>query len=324
MPNKALLNGAPVFADTVAGTGEYLCAECDAKMYYKPASKRNGIRVRSHFAHYPVTAGSAPRDCSSLGMSDEHRNAQTTIRLTAPGYFWWLFGCVGDEEHNIDLSDGTRRRADVYFERTDGRRIVFEPQFTKIPPRKIAERTRDYHDMGCDVIWCLGGKCLAHYDWLKRHFYCTGQMSDDGNEVTFWGNLNPDKYPPGLRAKFDDETDPDAWKRAIAPSFDEVPWGDYRPGIAHNVDLSVYRKPDPMPSIAKPPRTMMRDSSAENAYKAWTACGSMGISRWLLDYKERTTGKRFCTVEEMGYWIEKVRTIELERTGENSEFCRGS
>ena len=72
--------------------------------------------------------------------------------------------------------------------------------------------------------------------------------------------------------------------------------------------------------IAKPPRTMMRESSAENAYKAWMACGSMGISRWLHDYKERTTGMGFCTVEEMGDWIAKVRAMELERTGENSEF----
>ena len=65
-------------------------------------------------------------------------------------------------------------------------------------------------------------------------------------------------------------------------------------------------------------------STLNSAYKAWMMCGSMGISRWLHEYKERTTGKRFCTVEEMGDWIAKVRAMELERTGENSEFCHGS
>ena len=59
MPNKALLNGMPVFADTVAGTGAFICTECATGMYYKRAGKQSLTP--------PVSSGSAAR---SAGKPD--------------------------------------------------------------------------------------------------------------------------------------------------------------------------------------------------------------------------------------------------------------
>ena len=222
MPIKALLNNKPVLAWDVAGTGDFMCVECADKMHYRRSFKRkDGVRVTEHFAHNPTPTGGTPRTCSYVGQSEEHMNAKQAICLSAPDHFWWLNGIVGDVE--VPLGD---RRADVLFTRPDGRRIVFEPQFTKIPRSQIKDRTNDYHALGCDVIWCLGGKCIAHYDWIKQHFYCAGQMSDDGNDVTFWGNLNPEKNAPGLRRAFDAD---DIWATSAqlaaqyAPVVEHIP-----------------------------------------------------------------------------------------------------
>lgn len=270
MPIKALLNQQPVMAWDVAGTDDFACIECGDAMYYRQSFKRqDGVRVTEHFAHKPAQGGAA-RSCSSVGQSIEHMNAKQAICLAAPDHFWWLNGIRGDVE--VPLG---QRRADVLFTRPDGRRIIFEPQFTKIPRSQIAERTRDYHALGCDVIWCFPEKRDDLYTWAKTHFYCVGQLSNDGNEVTFWGNLNPEKFAPGLRRQFDADTE-------------------------------------------------MRDASVENAYKAWMSAGSMGLSAWLASYKERQTGKRFYTVEEYGDWVTKIRAMEVDRTGENNEFCQGA
>jgi hypothetical protein len=59
----------------------------------------------------------------------------------------------------------------------------------------------------------------------------------------------------------------------------------------------------------------------QDAYAAWMSCGSMGLGLWLARYKEKTTGRRFFTVEEYGHWVDDCLRRELELTGENNEFC---
>lgn len=305
MPLRALLAGQSVMAWDVAGTGSFACAECGDPMHYVAMHKRkDGTRVNAHFAHNPASSG-IPRSCSSIGQSEEHMNAKQTICMAAPNHFWWLRGLTGSVEVPLE-----HRRADVLFTRTDGRRIIFEPQFTKIPRSQIAERTRDYHAMGCDVVWCFPKKRFDDlYLWAKQHFYCVGLLDNDGNDIAFWGNLSPDRYAPGLKRPFD----PDVIMPVI--SIPDEPWR-----AAPNDDeigIPIYRKPNPMPSIAIPPR-----GTGHDAYHAWMSAGSIGLGLWLANYKEVTTGHRNYTIEEYGRWVAECRTLEYDHTGTNDEFCQ--
>lgn len=294
MPLKALLAGMPVMAWDVAGTGSFSCDECGDPMHYVAMHKRkDGARVNAHFAHNPTSSGT-PRACSSIGQSEEHMNAKQTICMAAPLHFWWLRGLIGNVEVPLE-----HRRADVLFTRSDGRRIVFEPQFTKIPRSQIAERTRDYHAMGCDVVWCFPKKRGDLYQWAKQHFYCVGLLDNDGNDVAFWGNLSPDRYAPGLKRPFDTDA---PMPVAIVS---EEPWraapnGDYDHGVL----------------VAN-----LNDLATHDAYTAWMSAGSIGLGLWIANHKEHTTGKRNYTVEEFGQWCAHVRSLELQATGKHSEFC---
>lgn len=191
MPLKALLDGMSIFARDAIGTGAYTCHECASSMHYRRSFPRaDGVIVQAHFAHNPVPHGQKPRQCSTIGQSEEHLNAKECIRLAAPDHFLWLRGIVGDVE--VPLGN---RRADVLFILPGDIRIVFEPQFTKIRRSEIAERTKDYHDFGCHVVWCFPERRDDLFTFCKHHFRCVGLLSDDGNEITFQGNFNPQQKP---------------------------------------------------------------------------------------------------------------------------------
>lgn len=202
MPLTALLNGQRVIASAVSGTAIYTCCECGDPMHYRRAYKRqDGARVIEHFAHNPKP-GDQQRTCSlSEGESEEHLNSKQTLLTNAPDHFTWLQNAIGDAE--MPIND---RRADVLFVLATGQKVIFEAQLTKIPRRQIALRTRDYHDAGYHVVWCFPEKRRwDHYQWARRHFYCTGLLSNDGSDVQFSGNLNPVRYQPSLRRPFDPE-----------------------------------------------------------------------------------------------------------------------
>lgn len=220
MALKALLNGQPAYAWDVAGTGDFACAECGDGMYYRRAQRRaDGVTVVAHFAHRPLLAG-RQRTCSISHESEEHENAKETIRLTAPGYFWWLKGASGDVETRLEEGD-IKRRADVLFVLHDRQRVVFEVQFTKISRREIARRTTDYHRMQCHVIWCFPEKRDDLYMFCWKHFYCVGRLSNDGTQIDFRGNISPFHYRvPSLKRPFDAEYMPIVTRPAPLPPIE--------------------------------------------------------------------------------------------------------
>jgi len=200
MPLTALFNGQRVIASSVSGTAIYACCECGDPMHYRRAYKRqDGARVIEHFAHNPAPSGQQ-RACSlSEGETIEHLISKQLLLTDAPDHFYWLRGASGDVE--VSIGD---RRADVLFTLSGNQRVAFEAQFTKVSRRQIAQRTRDYHDAGCHVVWCFPERRHDDlYKWAKWHFYCVGLLSDNGEDVQFSGNLNPTRYQPSLRKPFD-------------------------------------------------------------------------------------------------------------------------
>ncbi len=218
MSLKALLNGETVYAADVAGTTEYNCYECGDAMYFRPARRnKNNVSVVAHFAHKPLPAGQVRTCKAGVSESPEHDNAKETLRLFAAEHFWWLEQATAETE--VTLKDDAleiHREADVLYTLPNGKRVIFEAQFTKIPRREIAERTRDYIRLGCYVIWCFPEKRTDLYDFCWKHFYAVVRLSDDGSEMHRLGNISPDRYAPGLKRPFDPEHLPQP-SRALAP-----------------------------------------------------------------------------------------------------------
>lgn len=55
-----------------------------------------------------------------------------------------------------------------------------------------------------------------------------------------------------------------------------------------------------------------QQSIEDEAYEMWRVGGSMGLGLWLTRYKERTTGKRNYTVQEIGAWVRLVKEMEAQ------------
>ena len=55
------------------------------------------------------------------------------------------------------------RRADVYFELSNGKKAVVEVQHSRISIKEIIERTEEYNNQNIYVLWILHGegKCVA-------------------------------------------------------------------------------------------------------------------------------------------------------------------
>ena len=335
MPLTALLNGQRVIASAVSGTAIYACCECSDPMHYRRAYKRqDGARVIEHFAHNP-TPGEQRRACSlSEGESEEHLNSKQVLLDCAPDHFMWLQNASGDVE--IPLGD---RRADVLFTLPEGQRIIFEAQFTKIPRRQIALRTKDYHDAGCHVVWCFPEKRHDdHYAWAKNHFYCVGLLSDDGSEVQFSGNLDPVHYQPSLRRPFDPEQvgydflPPVNHFHAYAhdnvdPEFDRLVARDEEPPKAKAGEGEIDRwvkVPYPPPQsengqmigLARSIGLSYSSPQMREAASAWENGGTLILGAWAA----RTL--RPLTVEKYGKLIELVRWYLNDDTDYSQEVTQ--
>lgn len=303
MPLKALLGAAPIFARDAIGTGIYTCHECASDMHYRRTFKRaDGVRVQAHFAHNPTPRGQEPRLCSTTGQSEEHLNAKECIRLAAPTHFSWLRGIAGDVEVPIG-----NRRADVLFTLPGDIRIIFEPQFTKIPRSQIAERTKDYHDLGCHVVWCFPQRRTDLFTFCKYHFYCVGLLSDDGNEVTFYGNMNPVKYQPSLRRSLSEYRDAlNEWaadKRAeidllLSPEFQYYIERDENPPKASQ---SSVQTTDQGRRWDKNRPSDFTTQQLKEASHAWAIGGSLMLGAWAAKHLKPLT------VDKYGRLVSAVR-----------------
>ena len=68
----------------------------------------------------------------------------------------------------------------------------------------------------------------------------------------------------------------------------------------------------------------MDDRALRHAYAAWMSGGSAGLGLWLAGYKERTTKRRYFSIEEYAQWVGDCKAMELRETGINSEFCEAT
>lgn len=322
MALKALLNDAPAYAWDVAGTGDFICAECRDGMYYRRAQRRkDGVTVVAHFAHRPAPAGQQRTCALSHGESEEHENGKAAVRLAAPGYFWWLKNAVGDVEYRLE-EDDIKRCADVLFVLHDQQRVVFEIQFTKIPRREIAQRTLDYHKMRCHVIWCFPEKRDDLYAFCLRHFYCAGKLSDDGTEIEFRGNINPFRYAPSLKYPFDD--------KYIPPKILPIP----APVYHFDLPARPVRTPDPVwtaPDVEEIKQTAYHTLIRPRETGPWANVprDMRSIVRLYINSEQERDRERaimFCEEYELDYevmrkvildtMIEESREIERKKYGE--------
>lgn len=293
MPLKAILNGSPVYARSVAGTGDFICAECGASMHYRRAyKKQDGSRVTAHFAHNPAPTDQK-RSCSlSEGESEEHLNGKQTLLSFAPDHFDWLRNATGDAE--VKIGD---RRADVLFTLPAGQRIIFEAQFTRIPRRQIAQRTRDYHDAGYHVIWCYPEKRDDLYQWGRAYFHCVGLLSDDGTDIVqFEGQFNPVECDPSLVRAFDPEQVGYDFL-PVLPSQDQWVQVQYPPPEKD----SIWKHLEVIGLSFSSPK--MRDAAL-----AWERGGSLGLGHWAARHLKPLT------VDKYGHLVAAVRMFLNDTT----------
>jgi competence CoiA-like predicted nuclease len=122
---------------------------------------KQGLIKRWHFAHVaacPERYGSHPESIAHLLGKEEIRRYLRQLPEFATA--------------QIDLEvpiHARKRIADILVTFSQGHKVAVEIQLAAITPGELAARTKDYHDDGIDVLWCLGG---AAYNSPANRTWC--------------------------------------------------------------------------------------------------------------------------------------------------------
>jgi hypothetical protein len=65
----------------------------------------------------------------------------------------------------------------------------------------------------------------------------------------------------------------------------------------------------------------MMTNDKEAAYRKWMIGGSASLGLWLVRHSWQAGRKHGFTTAEYGEWVQVVKALEMERTGQHAEFC---
>ena len=155
------------FPSTQYGGGRLRCQYCSSGMY-----TRQGARYIPHFVH------EADNDCPdsvARPETDQHRAGKAFVRSLLRRS--WPDASV---EVEFPIEAG-RRVADVLLSFRDGWSIAHEVQLSTISQPELIRRTKDYEDVGIDVMWWFGENVTATARrWIeRRHQPFYGLKFDD-------------------------------------------------------------------------------------------------------------------------------------------------
>ncbi len=134
-------------------TTDLVCPECKSSMVLKAGQIKT-----AHFAH---KAGS---NCEyGTGETIQHLAGK---RMLAEWLRKEVINAVAEIEYPI-----ANRRADIAQIFPNGWVLVHEVQLASITTEKLQERTNDYMNAGCDVLWYFGPRTAtpANKDWAMVH-----------------------------------------------------------------------------------------------------------------------------------------------------------
>ncbi len=81
-------------------------------------------------------------------------------------------------EYHLPQCGEHGRVADVALVYENGNLLIAECQLSRITPDELEQRTRDYHSIGADVLWFLGGNAdtTENGAWLRAVFGAVGRI----------------------------------------------------------------------------------------------------------------------------------------------------
>lgn len=132
-----------VFASQLSPTDrgkEYFCVECGQRKYYT-----HGEIMKPHF-----------RNCSDSNCKcTPESNLHKTIKLIIEKHFGSDRVSIEYSSHNI--TKDINRRADVFLHDVN---VVFEIQVSPITREEYKQRTIDWNNCGCEVVWIQPAQTL--------------------------------------------------------------------------------------------------------------------------------------------------------------------
>lgn len=151
--------------------GSLQCPFCKQTVFPR---KRQGFAL--HFVHQsPCTS-----QISYHPESPEHEQAKSQVAE-------YLKQQIKDEskgivsievEYHLPNCGQHGRIADVAVVYSNGNLLIAECQLSRITLHELEQRTRDYHAIGADVLWFLGGDADTHENrtWLRSVFGAVGKL----------------------------------------------------------------------------------------------------------------------------------------------------
>lgn len=154
--------------------GELICHHCNGEVF---PCERKGFVL--HFVHRN------PDGCTFARHSESPEHEQGKYELAK-----YLKQEIKDDPHQVARIEieyplphcgKNGRIADAALVYDNGNLLICECQLAKITPDELERRTRDYHAIGADVIWFLGGKAYTeeNRDWLQATFGAVGVLAFD-------------------------------------------------------------------------------------------------------------------------------------------------
>ncbi|MHA1670199.1 MAG: competence protein CoiA family protein [Promethearchaeota archaeon] len=101
-------------------------------------------------------------------QNQKKKEAESIEHLKIKEYFIHNIPLVNDITTIIEEYYIGDRIADVYCELTNGKKVVIEVQHSMILAKDLIQRTKEYNENGCHVLWIFNG---SSFDRLPRNEY---------------------------------------------------------------------------------------------------------------------------------------------------------